>query len=110
GISAGTITKTGSGALNVTNTNTTSGAVALNDGVVNISQIGGLGSGAVTFGGSGAVLNYSGTSGSLSAASVTLTSAATIGVTNAANTLTYANAIGGTGSLTKTGGGTLNLN
>jgi fibronectin-binding autotransporter adhesin len=109
GISAGIITKNGSGTLNINNTNTTTGAVTLNGGVVNMSQTGGLGSGTLTFDGSGATLNYTGATDSLSATSMALNAAATIGVTNAANTLNYAGAIGGTGGLTKTGGGTLTL-
>ena len=108
GISTGTITKTGAGTLIISNVNTTNGAVALNGGSVNMAQGGGLGTGTVTFGGGS--LNYTGTGATDTwSQNLVMSTGATIGVANAATTLTAGGSISGSGNFTKTGAGTLAL-
>ncbi|MBN8460054.1 MAG: autotransporter-associated beta strand repeat-containing protein [Verrucomicrobia bacterium] len=107
GIASGTLTKNNGGNLTITNTNSTSGAVALNGGTTTITQAGGLGSGAITFG--GGHLTYTGTSNTGWTRNFTVNSATTLEVSNVAGTLSTSGALAGAGALTKSGAGTLSL-
>lgn len=107
GIAAGTLTKSGGATLTIANTNTTTGAVALNGGVTSISQSGGLGSGALSLG--GGTLQYTGASTSWNRSVTLNTGGGTVDVSNATTTLTESGPIGGGGGLTKSGDGTLAL-
>jgi len=82
----GTVTQNGAGTLTLTGANSYSGATTINSGTLQI--------------GSGA------TSGTLGAGAVTNNAAL---VFNRSDAITVANTIGGTGTLTKNGGGTLTL-
>lgn len=62
GITAGTLTKNGTGTLTIENANTTSGSVLLNAGTLNVNHAGALGSGAITI---AAVTTLNNTSGSV---------------------------------------------
>lgn len=106
GIVTGLITKSDAGALTITNINPTNGAVALNGGVVSISQSGGLGTGNLTF--DGGALNYTGASTTWAR---TITTNAGGGLIDLASgsSMTLSGAIGGTGVLTKTGTGTMTV-
>ena len=110
-IGATGITKSGAGRLTISNTNSFTGAVAVNGGTVSVASVANngansaLGSGSsVTF--NGGTLEYTGASGSTNRA---LTLNAGGGTLQTDNSLTLAGAIGGAGALTKTGAGTVIL-
>lgn len=106
GIATGTINKSGNGMVTITNTNPTSGAVAINGGTLSISQTGGLGTGDLTF--DGGSLDYTGATATTWARNFTTNAGGgTLAVSN--GTLTLGGVLGGSGVLTKTGTGTLNL-
>ena len=104
----GGLTVSGSGTQILTGANTYTGPTNLNGGVLNFTTIGNLGAGTViTF--NGGTLQYAaGNTADITARTVTLNAGGGTIDTNG-NNLTYANAIGGIGGLTKIGTGTLTL-
>ncbi len=108
------LTKTGSGTLVLSGTNAYSGGTSINAGVLEFSSLGSLGTGTTLALGAAATngtLRYaSGNTADVSGLTVTLNVGGGTIDTNA-NNVTFANAIGnsGTGGLTKTGTGTLTL-
>ncbi len=106
GISGGTINKNGNGTVTISNVNNTAGAVALNAGLVSMSQSGGLGTGALTF--NGGSLEYTGTAGSWSRTVDVTANGGTVCVADGTS-LTSGGALTGAGALTKSGPGTLVL-
>jgi len=106
---AGSFTKAGSGLLTMNATNTFTGGLYLNGGIVNFSTLTNLGTGAITF--NGGTLQYNGNSDDISTYTVTLGAGGGT-IDTAGQTVSFANPIGnsGAGSLTKTGNGTLTLN
>lgn len=108
GMATGLITKSGDGLLTITNSNSNTGAVALNAGTVSLAQGGGLGTGTITFG--GGTLQYTGAANVAWSRAVTVNAGgATIDVQNAAATLSNSGSLSGAGTLVKTGAGTLEL-
>ncbi|MCX6877926.1 MAG: autotransporter-associated beta strand repeat-containing protein [Verrucomicrobia bacterium] len=110
GIATGTLTKSGNGSLTITNSNSTSGAVALNGGLTSITTSGGLGSGALSF--DGGVLEYTETGATANWAARNLTVNAgggSVDVTDSGTTLSTTGTLSGAGLLTKLGAGTLVL-
>lgn len=87
GIASGSVTKNGTGTVVVTSANTTTGAIAVNAGTLQIGD---------------------GTTDGSFASAAYITNNASL-VYNVATAQSYGNAIGGTGSVTKSGGGTLTL-
>ena len=105
------LTKSGAGSVTIGNTNSFTGAVALNGGTVSVASVANsgvnspLGAGsAVTF--NGGTLVFTGASGSTDR---TLTVDAGGGTVRTDTLLTLSGAIGGAGALTKTGTGTVVL-
>ena len=105
------LNKQGSGTLTLTTTNTFTGAVNLNGGILNFTGLNNLGNGtAINFGG-GTLQYESGNSADISARTVTINSGGAT-IDTAGNNVTFTKRIGngGAGSLVKTGAGTLTLN
>jgi autotransporter-associated beta strand protein len=105
------ITKSGAGTLTIQNTNSFTGAVSVNGGVLNFAKPGNLGNGtAINFGG-GTLQFASGNTTDISARTVTINAGGAT-IDTAGNNVTFANRIGnsGAGGLTKSGAGTLTLN
>ena len=106
----GTLTKTGGGAMYLSNTgNSYSGGTNVNAGILNFSTSG-LGTGPVNFGG-GTLQWAAGNTTDISAVPVTINAGGATFDTGANSSITLANAIGnnGSGGLTKVGTGTLTL-
>ena len=101
------ITKAGTGTLVLSGTNTFTGPVTINAGIVNINSVSALGAGTVLNFGGGTLQLVGGID--ISTDTVNFTGNATIDT--AGNTVTFANSIGngGVGNFTKTGTGTLVL-
>jgi autotransporter-associated beta strand protein len=106
------LTKTGAGTLTIQNTNSFTGAVSLNGGVVNFNSLNNnFGGGtAINFGG-GTLQYASGNTADISARTVTINAGGAT-IDTAGNNVAFANRIGngGAGGLTKAGAGTLTLN
>nr|WP_085043937.1 autotransporter outer membrane beta-barrel domain-containing protein [Ensifer aridi] len=104
---AGALTKTGTGTLVLTGTNTYQGGTVINDGTVEVSANANLGNaaGSLTF--DGGVLHT--TASFTSGRTATLNAAGGTFDTDNLTTLTLTGTIGGTGALTKAGAGTLVL-
>jgi autotransporter-associated beta strand protein len=101
------LTKTGTGVLTLTGTNTYSGGTTVTGGLINFMSANNFGSGSITLNGGG--LQWAtGTATDISARLTALGSSGGILDTNA-NAVTLASAISGTGGLTKAGLGTLTL-
>jgi autotransporter-associated beta strand protein len=111
GTGGGTITKDGGGVLTIGNSNTWTGALNVNGGVVSIALSGNLGTtGLVTLNGGTLRNTNTGTTGSLisSTRGITLdTLGGTIDTPASGSQIIYDGLIGGTGGLTKTGAGAL---
>ena len=101
---AGSLTKVGSGTLNLTNANLYTGGTVINAGTVSISNAAALGTGTLTVN-SGTLL--AGANGLSVSNLVNFAGAGAIDT--AANTLTVTSVIGGSGRITKLGTGTLSL-
>ncbi|HEU6448693.1 MAG TPA: autotransporter-associated beta strand repeat-containing protein, partial [Verrucomicrobiae bacterium] len=103
------LTKSGSGTLTLSTTNSFTGGIDINGGVVEFSTLGNLGSGAINFG--GGTLQYNGNTDDISVRTVTLNSGDGT-IDTAGQNVSFANAIGngGAGGLIKAGSGTLTLN
>jgi fibronectin-binding autotransporter adhesin len=106
----GMLTKSGSGTLLLESSNSFSGGININGGIVSFSALPQLGAGGINFGG-GTLQFASGNTADISARSVTFNAGGGT-VDNGGNTLSFANPIGngGAGGFTKTGAGTLTLN
>jgi len=105
------LTKTGPGTLTIQNTNSFSGALNLNGGIVNFGGLANLGAGtAINFGG-GTLQYAAGNTADISIRTVTINPAGAT-IDTAGNNVSFAKRIGnsGTGGLTKTGAGNLTLN
>ena len=106
------ITKQGTGTLTLSTPNTFSGLISLNAGTIAFSTAANIGAATAPFTFNGGTLRYAaGNTTDLSTRTVTIgSSGGTIDI--GANNVTFANAIGnnGTGSLFKSGSGTLTLN
>jgi autotransporter-associated beta strand protein len=100
-----TLTKTGSGTLVLSGTNSFSGGLAIDAGTLSLSNAGGIGSGNVTVG-NGAVLAV--TADATLANAISLAGTAKIGVASGV-TLTLSGAVTGSGSLDAVDSGTLVL-
>jgi len=128
GITAGSLTKSGTGSVTINTANTYSGGTTLNDGTLNLGNAAAIGTGALTIAG-GTLDNTSGSAMTLSSnnaqnwngsfaftgtnnlnmgtGAVTLGASPTVTVNG--GTLTVGGAIGGLFALTKAGAGTLTL-
>ncbi len=105
---SGSLTKLGAGTMLVTGTNTFTGPLAINGGVLNFASSANLGAGtAINFGG-GTLQYATGDTYDITARTVTL-NAGGGGIDTNGNNITLANGIGGVGGLTKIGTGTLTL-
>ena len=110
GIATGALTKSSDGSLTITNSNSTSGAVALNGGLTSIISGDGLGSGAITF--DGGTLKYTDTGATANWGARNLTVNAgggSVDVTDGGTILSTTGTLFGAGQLTKVGAGTLVL-
>jgi autotransporter-associated beta strand protein len=107
GIASGSFTKSGNGSLTITNTNITGGPVELNGGLTTISNIGGLGSGAMSF--DGGTLKYTGGTGSWTRNFTLNAGGGTLYVDATGTTLSTLGFFSNGGGLTKMGSGTLVL-
>jgi autotransporter-associated beta strand protein len=103
------LTFSGSGTLTLATTNSFSGGLNLDGGVLAFSTLTNLGDGAISF--SGGTLQYNGNSDDLSVRTVTFNSGGAT-INDGGGSISYANPVGnsGAGGLTKTGAGTLTLN
>jgi fibronectin-binding autotransporter adhesin len=101
-------TKTGSGALTLSTTNSFTGGINLNGGTVTFSTIGNLGAANINFG--SGTLAYNGNSDDISARTVNFNAGGAT-INTAGQTITYTKPVGngGAGGLTKAGAGTLIL-
>jgi autotransporter-associated beta strand protein len=105
----GGLTKVGSGVLTLTATNSYNGGTTINAGTLAISSPANLGSGGLTFGGSGGgTLDILGTKGFSSSLSITLSQNGSI-QQDAPGTVTLTGPINGSGDLILTGSGVLAL-
>ena len=104
-INTGSLVKTGSGTLTISGSFTFSGGSSLNGGLVSVDSVTSLGTGARSF--DGGSLEYTGDTGTMAGTTTLNAGGGTIGVTNPDTTLTFGGALSGTGSLTKTGDGSL---
>jgi fibronectin-binding autotransporter adhesin len=105
----GGLTKEGDGTLTLTAVNTYNGGTAVTAGTLAISSSANMGTGGLTFSGSGAgSLDIIGSTAFISAESVTLSQKGTIRIDDSAGA-TLSGSISGPGSLTKSGSGTLVL-
>jgi len=104
----GSLTKSGSGTVTLSTTNTFAGGINLNGGTTVFSTIGNLGSGNINF--NGGTLQYNGNTDDISTRTVTIGSGGAT-INTAGSSVTFSNTIGnaGTGGLTKAGAGTLTL-
>lgn len=105
----GSLTKSGSGTLTLQTTNSFSGGLNVNGGVVMFNSLTNLGQGDISFGG-GTLLYPAGDTEDLSAHNVTFAAGQST-IDDNGNDLTFANPIGGNGAggFTKAGSGTLLL-
>ncbi|MGH7952986.1 MAG: beta strand repeat-containing protein, partial [Limisphaerales bacterium] len=106
----GTLTKSGAGSLTLETSNSFTGGININGGIVNFSSLDNLGSGSINFDG-GALQYASGNMDDISSNTVTFNAGGGT-IDDGGNTLNFANPVGngGAGGLTKTGSGTLTLN
>ncbi|MFT3788660.1 MAG: autotransporter-associated beta strand repeat-containing protein [Tepidisphaeraceae bacterium] len=124
----GSLVKSGSGSVTLSNANTYAGGTALNAGAIKIGNANALGTGALTtasgstldlngialaiggaFSGSGTIINTAATAGSITVAGGTYAGAiqdgaGTVGITNTANTLTLTGNNTFNGAVTASGG------
>jgi autotransporter-associated beta strand protein len=107
GIATGILTKSGAGSLTITNSNSTSGAVALNGGLTSMTNSDGLGSGAITF--DGGALKYTGATVSWARNLAVKAGGGSVDVSDSGTTLGTSGTLSGVGLLTKKGDGTLVL-
>lgn len=103
------VTKSGSGILTLATSNSFTGGLSINGGVVSFSALTNLGAGPISFG--GGTLQFAGTPDDISVRSVTFNSGGAT-IDTFGSSLTFANPVGnaGVGGLTKAGAGTLKLN
>ncbi|MEI6604310.1 MAG: autotransporter-associated beta strand repeat-containing protein [Verrucomicrobiota bacterium] len=108
GSGTGSLTKMGTGALTLTGTNTYTGATNINGGTINFTTLANLGAGtAINF--NGGTLQYASSSTiDITTRTVTLGSSGGM-IDTGGNNITFANALAGGGSFSKTGNGTLTL-
>jgi autotransporter-associated beta strand protein len=112
---AGGITKVGAGTLTLSGASSFTAAVNINGGIVSVPTVADtgnnspLGAGTAATGFNGGTLRYTGTTGSTNRNATLNAGGGTVQVDQAAETLTLAGDITGTGALTKTGPGTLSL-
>jgi autotransporter-associated beta strand protein len=110
GSATGALTKTGTGALTLTGTNTYSGATNISGGTLNFTTLANLGGGtSINLTGGGTLQYASGNTTDITTRSVTLGTGGGM-LDTGSNNITFANAIAGSGSFSKTGSGTLTLN
>ncbi|MFS8180639.1 autotransporter domain-containing protein [Pseudovibrio denitrificans] len=103
----GSLTKKGDGTLVLSGTNTYSGGTFITGGALQVDDLDRLGTGATTL--NGGSLNYTGT-GAVTLSDLVLGGADnTLDVSNSAASITVSSGLSGTGSLTKSGAGTLIL-
>jgi fibronectin-binding autotransporter adhesin len=105
---AGALTKAGNGTLVLTNLGNSYASTYVNAGTLSVSTNNHLGGGAVTFGGSGGTLDFTGSSALSFSRTFTFNTGGTIQVDNTAG-VTISSALVGTGGLTKSGSNTLTL-
>ncbi|MHA3774044.1 autotransporter-associated beta strand repeat-containing protein [Verrucomicrobiota bacterium sgz303538] len=103
------LVKADAGTWSLTNSNTYTGATSVNGGVLIFSNLSSLGAGTAINLGGGTLRWGSGNTADITTRTVTLTAGTSILDTNG-QSITLANAIGGTGALRKLGGGILTLN
>ncbi len=113
--SAGII-KSGAARVEITNTNSFSGAITINAGILAAKSIANAGTNSslgkgtdIIINGAATTLEYTGTGSESTDRPITITGGATIKTTNVASVVTLSGAISGSGNLTKTGLGTLVL-
>ncbi len=105
---SGTLTKSGAGTLVLTAANNHGGTVVAG-GVLSVLDDSRLGATSAPLGLAGGTLRFTTTGASTVARATTLTGSSTIDVQSPGGPITMSQEIGGAGSLTKTGGGTLIL-
>ena len=106
---SGSVSQSGPGTITLTASNSYSGRTTINLGTLAVSSTANLGTGALTFGGSGAgVLNIFGSTAFTSSTTITLSQNGTIQQDNSA-IATLSGIIDGSGNLTKSGSGGLVL-
>jgi autotransporter-associated beta strand protein len=103
------LTEAGAGSVTLATSNSFSGGLYLNGGVLNFSTLTNLGGGAINF--SGGTLQYNANSDDISIRTVTFNSGGAT-INDGGGSISFANPVGngGTGGLTKIGSGTLTLN
>ncbi|MEI7954815.1 MAG: autotransporter-associated beta strand repeat-containing protein [Verrucomicrobiota bacterium] len=108
GSGTGSLTKMGTGSLTLTGTNTYTGATNINGGTINFTTLANLGAGtAINL--NGGTLQYASSSTiDITTRTVTLGSGGGM-IDTGGNNITFANALAGGGSFSKTGNGTLTL-
>jgi len=103
----GGLTKNGSGTLTLSGSNSYSGGVAIGAGLLNYGNVNALGSGTVSFSGNSTL--QAGVSSGTLASAIAINPSVTGTVDTQANTVTLGGIVSGSGSLAKTGVGTLTL-